>query len=311
MDDAPPKRPFRKRIKYTLIYWFTHSLIKLANVFPRTWVLRTTGALAGLAFYFFKEAREITIRNLSMVFEDEKTPEQIADLAKQVFVHLGKNAGDIIRALPINSMDKLERFVRIEGEEHLKAAAARGKGVIAVTAHLGAFEFVGSYLGLAGYRPLIIGTALKDERLNSMLVEQRENRGAEAIERGKETFKLVKALKSGRVVAILIDQDTRVKSRFVNFMGKPAATPIGGTLMAQRTGAAVVPIYITLQPDHSQLLRILPEVEILNTGDEENDLIENTQRISNTTEQAILANPEQWVWMHERWKTQPGEEAPA
>ena len=107
---------------------------------------------------------------------------------------------------------------------------------------------------------------------------------------------------------MLIDQDTKVKSRFVNFLGKPASTPIGAALMAQKTGAAVVPVYISMQSDHSQLLRVHPEVPIDRTGDEEEILIRNTQRISDTTEKAILENPEQWVWMHERWKTQPGEE---
>jgi KDO2-lipid IV(A) lauroyltransferase len=107
---------------------------------------------------------------------------------------------------------------------------------------------------------------------------------------------------------MLIDQDTRVKSRFVNFLGKPAATPIGGALMAQKTAAAVVPIYISMQSDHSQLIEIFPEVPIIGGGDEEENLVENIQRISDTTEAAILRNPEQWVWMHERWKTKPGEE---
>ena len=141
--------------------------------------------------------------------------------------------------------------------------------MIVVTAHVGAFELIGSYLGLKGYQPHGIGTALKDERLNKLLVDNRTSRGVVAIERGRETFKMVKTLKSGGMIVILIDQDTRVKSRFVNFMGKQAATPIGGTLMAQKTGAAVVPIYITLQPDMTQLIRMHPEVEIANTGDPE------------------------------------------
>ena len=119
---------------------------------------------------------------------------------------------------------------------------------------------------------------------------------------------MLKTLKTGGMVVILIDQDTKVKSRFINFLGKPASTPIGGTIMAQKTGAAVVPIFITLQPDYSQLIRIYPEVKMECTGDPEKDLLVNTQNISNATEMVILQNPSQWVWMHERWKTRPGEE---
>ena len=302
------KRPLKKRIKYSLIHWFVLALIHLVNLFPRRWVMATTGFLGGLAFHLFSDARETTIKNLNKVYGDSKSADEIRGLAKEVFKMIGRNAGDIVKGLFIDNIEDLGKVVKIDGEEHLKDAMAKGKGVIAITGHIGAFEFVGSYLGLADFRPLIIGTALKDERLNKLLIDQRESRGSEAIARGKETLKLIKGLKSGRLVLMLIDQDTKVKSRFIDFLGHQAATPIGGTLIARRTGAVVVPMYITLQPDYSQLISIGPEIEMDWTEDEERDLLVNTKRISDTTEQAILRNPEQWVWMHERWKTKPGEE---
>jgi KDO2-lipid IV(A) lauroyltransferase len=306
--DSPVKRPLKKRIKYTLIYWFALALINLSNLFPRKWVLRFTGSLGRLAYKLFKEARQIAINNLTRVFHDKMSPDQIQALSKEVFEMIGRNAGDIIRAQPINSLEALSKFIKVEGEEHLEAACAKNNGVIIVTAHIGAFELIGSYLGLKGYRPHGVGTALKDERLNELLVNYRTSRGIIAIERGKETFRMLKTLKKGGMVAILSDQDTRVKSRFINFMGRPAATPIGGTLLAQKTGASVVPIYIHLQPDLTQKISIYPEVALVGTGNEEEDLIENTQRISDTTEKAILENPAQWVWIHDRWKTRPGDE---
>jgi len=268
------KRPLRKRIKYTLIYWFTLALIFTSNLFPRKWVMMTTGRLGRIAFGLFKEARRITINNLTSVFGEQMTTRQINELAKEVFEMLGRNAGDLLRGLPIKQLDELERFLKVEGQEYLDAAYDKGKGVIMVTSHIGAFEFVGSYLGLKGYQPNGIGTALKDQRLNQLLISSRTSRGIVAIERGKETFKMLRTLKTGGMIIILIDQDTKVKSRFINFLGRPAATPIGGTLIAQMTGAAVVPICVTLQPDYSQLMRIYPEVKMVSTGDSENDLIE-------------------------------------
>ena len=302
------KRPLSKRIKYTFIYWLSLALIHTTNLFPRKWVLKATGWLGQVSFDIFKNFRIITIENLTSVFGENMTPQEIKALARNVFKMMGQNAGDLIRGLPIKQLEKLERFVKVEGVEHIEAARAKGKGVIMLTAHIGAFEFVGSYLGLKGYKPNGIGTALKDEKLNQLLVSSRTSRGIVAIERGKETFRMLKTLKTGGMVIILIDQDTKVKSRFVNFLGKPAATPIGGTIMAQKTGAAVVPIYITMLPDYSQLIRIYPEVPMESTGDPERDLTVNTQNILNTTEIVIRQNPSQWVWMHERWKTQPGEE---
>ena len=109
-------------------------------------------------------------------------------------------------------------------------------------------------------------------------------------------------------VGMLIDQDTRVKSRFVNFFGMPASTPVGAALMAMKTGATVVPALIHLGKDNLQHMVLYPEVEMVNTGDEEQDMITNTQTLTTILEEAIRRNPAQWVWMHERWKTKPGEE---
>jgi Kdo2-lipid IVA lauroyltransferase/acyltransferase len=149
---------------------------------------------------------------------------------------------------------------------------------------------------------------LKDERLNELLWNYRNMHGAIAIERGRETFRLVKVLKSGGSVALLIDQDTKVKSRFVNFFGKPAATPVGATVLAMKTGAAIVPTYVHLGKDWQQHMHILPEIPITLTGDDEADMVSNTQRLTDFIEGVIRKYPEQWVWMHERWKTKPGEE---
>jgi KDO2-lipid IV(A) lauroyltransferase len=132
--------------------------------------------------------------------------------------------------------------------------------------------------------------------------------GAIAIERGKETFKLIIILKSGGSIALLIDQDTKVKSRFVDFFGMPAATPVGATVMAMKTGAAVIPTYVYLGEDGMQHMQVLSEVPLQITGDDEVDMVYNTQVLTNFIENTIRQHPDQWVWMHERWKTQKGEE---
>ena len=177
-----------------------------------------------------------------------------------------------------------------------------------LTSHLGAFDLQITNMALRGLKPNIIGTALGDERLNELLVKYRNAHGAIAIARGKESVRLFKALKSGGSIAILIDQDTKVKSRFVNFFGKPASTPIGATVLALKSGCAVVPTYVYLDENYKQQMVILPEIPLVYTGDEEQDLIINTQNFTNFTEDIVRQHPEQWVWMHERWKTKPGEE---
>lgn len=219
---------------------------------------------------------------------------------------LGKNAGDILRSTNIRSLDQLERILITEGLENYERAHAKGKGVIFLTCHLGAFDLQVTNMAMRGLNPNIIGTPLKNRRLNELLWEYRNAHGAIAIARGRETFKLIKTLKSGGSVALLIDQDTKVQTVFVDFFGKPAATPVGATVLAMKTGAAVVPTYIYLGDDSMQHMQILPEVPMQMTGDEAGDVVFNTQVLTNLIEEQIRSHPEQWVWMHERWKTRPG-----
>jgi Kdo2-lipid IVA lauroyltransferase/acyltransferase len=302
------KKPLKKRIKYTSLYFFVRFLIYLSNLLSRTVWLAFCGWLGRIAYMVSPKPRERTIYHLGLAFGKEKSTQEIVALSKRVFVMLGKNGGDILRSLKVKTLADLNKFLITDGLENYEKAFAKGKGVMFLTSHLGAFDLQITNMALRGLNPNIIGTALKDERLNELLWQYRNAYGAVAIERGKESMRLFKVLKSGGSIAILIDQDTKVKSRFVDFFGMKAATPIGATVLALRTGASVVPTYIYLGDDGKQHMHILPEIPLVITGDEETDLIVNTQNFTNFTEKIVREHPEQWVWMHERWKTRPGEE---
>jgi KDO2-lipid IV(A) lauroyltransferase len=269
--------------------------------------LKFCGFLGRMTYGFAPQTRMLVIRHLSIGFP-EKTKAEIKTLARNVFEMLGKNAGEMLRATRVKTLQDLERFLVTHGLENYEQAIKKGKGVIFLTCHLGAFDLQVSNMALRGLNPNIIGTPLKDERLNELLWNYRNMHGAIAIERGRETFRLIKVLKSGGSVALLIDQDTKVKSRFVNFFGKPAATPVGATVLAMKTGAAIVPTFVYLGNDWKQHMHILPEIPIVTSGDEEADMVYNTQVLTNYIEDVIRKHPAQWVWMHERWKTKPGEE---
>jgi Kdo2-lipid IVA lauroyltransferase/acyltransferase len=281
-------------------------MIWISNLLPRQIWLVTCGILGSLSFYFASQTRKLTrkltIKHLALAFPD-KSPAQIRALAKSTFKMLGKNAGEILRASKINTMAELQKILITHGYENFEQANKKGKGVIFLTCHLGAFDLQVTNMALRGLNPNIIGTPLKDKKLNDLLWEYRNAHGAIAIERGKETFRMIKVLKSGGSVALLIDQDTKVKTVFVNFFGMPAATPAGATVLAMKTGAAIVPTYIHLGDDGMQHMHILPEIPMQVTGNEESDIVINTQLLSDFIEQQIRKYPDQWVWMHERWKT--------
>lgn len=294
----------RRYVRYTFVYWTIRLLIGLSVILPRKTWLNFCGFLGSLAYYFAGETRRLTIKHLSLAFS-EKSPDDIKTLAKHTFKMLGKNSGEILRASKIKTIEELNAILVTHGYENFEVANKKGKGVIFLTCHLGAFDLQVTNMSMRGLNPNIIGTPLKDPRLNELLWDYRNAHGAVAIARGKETFRMIKVLKSGGSVALLIDQDTRVKTVFVDFFGKQAATPAGATIMALKTGAAVVPTYIHLGEDGLQHMHILPEIPLRVTDNEEDDVVYNTQILTNFIEDTIRKHPEQWVWMHERWKTQP------
>ncbi|PZR09772.1 MAG: lipid A biosynthesis lauroyl acyltransferase [Flavobacterium psychrophilum] len=302
-------RTFRKKIKYTLLYFLVRFLIAIANGVSRSAWLKFCGRLGKLTSYFAKKTKRISIENLTIAFGKEKSKAEIEALATEMFVQLGKNVGDVLRATSqVDTLEKLNEFVIMKGFENFEVADRKGKGVVFVACHLGAFEFQITSMAVRGLNFMVIGTPLKDKRLNDLMWKHRNKNGTNYVERDKATYPMMKTLKAGGSVALLIDQDTRkVKSTFVHFFGRSASTPIGAALMALKTGAAVLPAFSHLGDDGMQHIEILPEIPLHITGNEEEDINYNTQVFTTIIEQRIRQYPAQWIWMHERWKTRPEE----
>jgi Kdo2-lipid IVA lauroyltransferase/acyltransferase len=294
---------FRRKVKYSLIYFLVKFLVMISNWIPRKVWLSFCGGLGRVMGILLKRYRQMAIMHLTMVFGKEKSAEEIKKLALDSFTMLGKNGGDVLRASTITSLEDLNKIVMMKGFENYEAADKRGKGVVFIACHLGAFELQITSMALRGLNFMVIGTPLKDKRLNDLMWKHRNRNGTNYVERDKANFAMLKVLKAGGSVALLIDQDTKVKSTFVNFFGMPAATPIGAAVLAMKTGAAVMPAFSHLGEDGLQHIEILPEIPLRITGNEEEDIQYNTQVFSNFIENRIRKYPAQWVWMHERWKT--------
>lgn len=296
-----------RSIRYAFVYWFVRWCVFVSTAIPRTLWLQFCSTLGILSYYIAHKSRGLTLNHISIAFPSLK-PSEVRTLARRNAMFLAKNIGDTIRTIRVSTVAKLEQILVVHNYHIFETTRAKNKGIIFLSCHVGAFELQVTYMALRGLKPLLIGTPLKDKRLNDFLWNQRNAHGAIAIERGKETFRLIKQLKSGGTLAILIDQDTRVKSRFVNFFGRPASTPVGAAVLAIKTGAIVVPSYIYLGADGKHHMHFLEPIETTVTGDEEVDITVNTQRYTSVIEAVVRKHPEQWVWMHERWKTKPGEE---
>ncbi len=296
-------RPLRKRIKNDAIYYTVRVLLQIVTLLPERVACGALVLLGRLVFRVARRERERVLRHLRSAFP-EKTPEQIRALARQVFIDLGKNGCAAIR-IPHYVRNGLDRYVRIEGREHLDRALARGKGVLAITGHIGCWELMAAWFAHNGYQLAVVGRELYDPRFDAMLVSLRQGAGMVNFNRDGAARKMLRWLRNGGMLGVLIDQDTGVESEFVKFFGRLAKTPSAPVVLAQRLGAAVVPMAIHRQQDGRHVITVMPELDLIPDDGKRETRIANVQKCSDAIEAFIRMHPAQWVWMHERWKSQP------
>jgi len=302
------KKRIRKRIKNWLIYVIVKSGLLWINNVQRETAMKFLESMAKLGFYLVRSERNKTIRHLTQVYGVVRTPLEIKQMARAVFANLGRNMADAFRLARYNSSN-IDTITRVSGLHILDAALKKGRGVIALTGHIGNWELMGAFLAMKGYRVNVVGATIYDPRLDALVVGNRQNSGLHYIERGAATREILRALRRNEIVGLLIDQDTtRVDGVFVNFMGRKAYTPVGPVMLAMKTHAVIVPMAVHINEKGLHVIEIRDEIELEFSRDVEQDRIRNTQRCSDALEQFIREHPTQWVWMHERWKTRPAGE---
>jgi KDO2-lipid IV(A) lauroyltransferase len=281
------------------------------GLLPLSWARRLGRAFGALAFRVARTERERALASLDRAFP-EQSPEARRALARAAFEHLGCCAFEVACARRLDP--ELERWVEWPSADRqvLEDALARGRGVLFVSGHVGNWELLARRVALAGFPCQTIAKETTDPRLTRLVERFREAGRLRSIWRGQDgaAKQMLRALKSGEILGMLIDQDTRVQSVFVPFFGHLASTPRAAADLALRTGAAVVMGFCQRQEDGRYRLA-LKELAVLATADREADAVALTARMTQEIEQAIRRAPEQWVWMHRRWKTRPGSAGPA
>jgi KDO2-lipid IV(A) lauroyltransferase len=298
-------KKIRRAIKYPVLIFFIRVFIVTVRIFPRRWGELFFAFFAHFAFLVVRSERKRTIKTLTLIYGEEKTPKEIKQMALEVFVNQALNFADYLHVINWTKREQFIRLVDIVGEEHLKKAYEKGKGVICMTLHTGSWELSAIMPPVMGYETSAVSKAMANAKINELIVAAREKRGMKNISRGKSYVKLLEVLSKGECLVIMIDQDTRVKGVFVDFFGRKAYTPDGAARLALDTKAPVVPMYMKRIANHRHQFTILPEIPLIDTGDREHDLFENTKLYNQMTEEVIREIPTQWVWMHERWKTTP------
>ncbi len=293
----------KKYIRRILLRGFFLKFVILGRVFPRSWLLAYGSALGALAGKIARRERERAIAQLKKAFPS-KTDEEIAAVVSEMFRNIGKNFTELFW-LPRLNKRNLGKYVRFEGIEKLNKWKANGKPLLIITGHIGNWEMMAAACALAGYPSTVIARRQSDPWINDKIARFRARWGIETVWREDSTSgrKILSALKNGSALAMLMDQDTRIDSVFVDFFGQKAYTPSGPAALSLRAECYAAVAYIHRESNNKHVVRFNFINQAEATGNREEDILKRTQQFTAAIESAIREKPEQWVWFHKRWKT--------
>jgi Kdo2-lipid IVA lauroyltransferase/acyltransferase len=287
------------------------AVARLVARLPRRLSLALGRGLGRLWAELDRRHVHIAAANLRRAFPHWDEPRAFR-AARGVYAHFGTAMLDVLW-MDGRGRERVMALVEVEGREHVEAAMARGRGALLVTAHIGNWELHGLAHGWMFGAIGVIARPLDNPALDERLCAVRAQGGNTVISKRKALATVLRLLREGRGVAVLIDQNVQEKDGiFVEYFGRPAATTTVAAALALKTGCALVPSHTVLRPDGTYRLIYDPPLAWRASGDRRADVAAITQELTRVIERWVRDTPEQWLWMHRRWKTQPpGEEAPA
>lgn len=299
--------PLAKRIKRYLRYLAIRWTLVWLSLWPLGLASRLGRAFGALGFAVAGGERRKALDSLQTAFPSLSDAEREA-IARRCFQHLGQAAFELAC---INQIDRrMDELVEWPAESRavLDEALSEKQGVVFITGHVGNWELLARRVALAGYPAQSIAKETSDPRMTALVEKFRQQGRVGSIWRGQggAAKHMLRALKAGEILGLLIDQDTNVQNVFVPFFGKLAATPRAAADLALRTRAAVVVGFCKRVGTEARYQLTMKRVKLqAATGDKDQDAVALTTLMSNEIEAAIKATPEQWVWMHKRWKSRP------
>ena len=291
----------RERIEF----WLVTAIARTLGRLPRALARALVGVLTSILFAMLGRLRHVGERNLELAMP-ALGPAQHRRILRTLFRHLGWQLVEFCR-MPRYTPENIRDWIRTEGLEHYLAAESRGIGVLILTGHLGAWELSGFYHSLMGHPMGVVIRRLDNKFLDEYVNHIRCLRGNRVLHKDDFARGLLTAMREGQAVAILMDTNmTPPQGVFVPFFGIEACTASGLARVALKTGAAVLPGFLLWeQKEHRYVLHFGPELHFTATGDTENDILSATQQCNDVLEAWIGRYPDQWLWIHRRWKTRP------
>jgi Kdo2-lipid IVA lauroyltransferase/acyltransferase len=285
--------------------WFIAQTLRWL---PRPVARSVARGIATSFYWCHPRLRRVGMRNLELALP-EKTAAERERILKGVYLSLGRLLAEIPK-LPDYTLENVDRIAVYDGLENYLVARDRGKGVLFMTAHLGGWE-IGSFVhSLHGHWLNIVVRDLDNPLLNGWVRRLRTLHGNKTFAKDEYARGLLAAMKRGETVGALMDTNmTPPQGVFVNYFGLPACTAGGIARLAMHTGAAVLPAFTIWDESLGKYrIRFEPAIPTVCTGDDDADAVANTQNYTAAIEQAVRAHPDQWLWVHRRWKTRPAGE---
>jgi Kdo2-lipid IVA lauroyltransferase/acyltransferase len=291
----------RQRLEFFLVF----VLVRGLGALPRRWGRAAGASLGAVAFLFTGKLRRTGERNLQIAYPGSTTAWR-KNTVRQLYRNLGLHLAEFCR-MSRYTAECTRGFIRYAGLEHYLAARDAGRGVLVITGHLGLWELSSFYHSLMGY-PM----SMVIRRLDNPLVDRMVNRirclhGNAVLHKDDFARGLLGAMRRGDTVGILMDTNmTPPQGVFVDFFGTPACTASGLARVAMRTEAAVLPGFLTWREEEEKyVLEFGERLDLVRTGNDEQDILTNTQICTAAIEAWVRRFPEQWLWVHRRWKTRP------
>lgn len=261
--------------------------------------------LGDFLYFVLKKRRRIALKNLQIAFGNEMSTVERAKICRSSFQQIGKTAIEFLR-FPQLTFDNVWEEVTVDGQEHLIQALNQGKGAIVFLPHFGNWELLAMVYGaLIPNQAKAIAFPLKNRYLNALVSRYRERLSLKLITRRQAVRETLRALKENYAVGFFADQNAGREGVFVDFFEKQASAVRGPATLALKTGAPLLLSIAIRQPDDRHHVLITPELDLEMSGDLEQDVQTNTAHLLKILETYIRQYPDQWLWTHNRWKTQP------
>jgi KDO2-lipid IV(A) lauroyltransferase len=296
----------RQRLEYALAW----VLIKFIGMLPRSLARAAGISVAWVVYLIHGRLRRVGMRNLSLAFPDKSRRER-RRILRGVFTSIGRQVAEVC-LFPKYTRENVNKVVIYDGFENFERAFAEGRGVLFLTAHLGGWELSAFAHSLQGHPLHVVMRPLDNVYLDRLTRSYRAMYGNSMVDKDDFVRGLLSAMKAGETVGILMDTNmTPPQGVFVDFFGIAACTAVGLARIALRTDAAVIPGFTIWDPVlRKYRLRFDPPVKLVRSGDDDADATANTALFTKIIEDYVRKYPDQWLWVHRRWKTRPEGEKP-